>query len=31
MRNFDHIDCGIYAEVIAGGSVTKSDEVNIEN
>jgi uncharacterized protein len=31
MRTFDHIDCGIYAEVIAGGSVTKSDEVNIEN
>ena len=28
MRNFDHIDCGIYAEVIAGGLVACGDQMS---
>jgi uncharacterized protein YcbX len=31
MQNFDHIDCGIYAEVIAGGSIINGDELKMEN
>ena len=27
MQNFDHTDCGIYAEVTAGGSITTGDEL----
>lgn len=30
MRNFDHIDCGIYAEVIAGGEIVTGDEVKMQ-
>ena len=29
MRNFDHTDCGIYAEVIAGGTIAAGDEVKL--
>jgi len=29
MRNFDHTDCGIYAEVISGGTITAGDEVKL--
>jgi uncharacterized protein YcbX len=29
-RRFGHGDCGVYAEVIAGGNVTESDKVTIE-
>jgi uncharacterized protein YcbX len=28
MRNFDHMDCGIYAEVIAGGEIAPGDEIS---
>jgi uncharacterized protein YcbX len=27
MQNFDHMDCGIYAEVIEGGEITEGDEI----
>ena len=27
MRNFDHMDCGIYAEVVTGGDVVVGDAV----
>jgi uncharacterized protein YcbX len=27
MRNFDHMDCGIYAEVIEGGEIERGSEV----
>jgi uncharacterized protein YcbX len=29
-QHFDHTDCGIYAEVIAGGSISEGDAVRIE-
>jgi uncharacterized protein YcbX len=29
MRNFAHTDCGIYAEVIAGGTIAAGDEVKL--
>jgi MOSC domain-containing protein len=29
MRSFDHADCGIYAEVIAGGPVAAGDRIEI--
>jgi uncharacterized protein len=29
MRNFDHTDCGIYAEVISGGTIAAGDEVKL--
>jgi uncharacterized protein YcbX len=29
MRNFDHTDCGIYAEVISGGTIAAGDEVTV--
>jgi uncharacterized protein len=29
IRNLGHTDCGIYAEVIAGGMITESDEVKL--
>jgi MOSC domain-containing protein len=28
MQNFDHMDCGVYAEVIEGGAVAVGDPVN---
>jgi uncharacterized protein len=28
MQNFDHMDCGIYAQVIEGGEITPGDAVN---
>lgn len=31
MRNFDHADCGIYAEVIAGGTIAEGDRIEISN
>lgn len=31
MQNFDHTDCGIYAEVTAGGSITTGDELRTDN
>jgi uncharacterized protein YcbX len=31
MRSFDHADCGIYAEVIAGGPVAAGDRVEISS
>jgi uncharacterized protein YcbX len=30
MRRFGHADCGIYAEVIAGGEAAEGDEIRIE-
>lgn len=27
MQNFDHMDCGVYAEVIAGGDIAVGDEI----
>jgi uncharacterized protein YcbX len=30
MRRFGHADCGIYAEVIAGGAIAEGDEVRSE-
>jgi uncharacterized protein YcbX len=30
MRRFGHADCGVYAEVIAGGAVAEGDEIRIE-
>jgi uncharacterized protein YcbX len=27
MRNFDHMDCGIYARVVAGGTIAPGDAV----
>jgi uncharacterized protein YcbX len=29
-QHFDHRDCGIYAEVIAGGSISEGDTVRME-
>ncbi len=29
MQNLDHADCGIYAEVIAGGEIAAGDEIRI--
>jgi hypothetical protein len=29
MQNLRHTDCGVYGEVIAGGSITERDEVEI--
>ncbi len=29
MRNLDHADCGIYAEVIAGGEIVAADEIAV--
>jgi uncharacterized protein YcbX len=29
MRNFNHADCGIYAEVIAGGPIASGDRIEI--
>lgn len=29
MRAFDHMDCGVYAEVTAGGSVAAGDLINV--
>ncbi len=29
MKTFDHIDCGIYAQVIAGGEIRPGSEVVI--
>jgi hypothetical protein len=31
MRSFDHADCGIYAEVIAGGPVAAGDRIEISS
>ncbi len=31
MRRFGHADCGVYAEVIAGGSVAPGDEVTVSS
>ena len=31
MRNFDHADCGIYAEVIAGGTIADGDRIEISS
>jgi len=31
MRNFDHADCGIYAEVIAGGPIAAGDRIEISS
>ena len=31
LRNFDHIDCGIYAEVIEGGPIMVGDRVSVLN
>jgi uncharacterized protein YcbX len=31
MRSFDHADCGIYAEVIAGGPVAADDRIEISS
>jgi uncharacterized protein len=31
MRNFDHADCGIYAEVIAGGTIADADRIEISS
>ena len=28
MQTFDHADCGIYAQVIAGGEIAPDDAVN---
>jgi len=30
-RSFDHADCGIYAEVIAGGPIAAGDRIEISN
>jgi uncharacterized protein YcbX len=30
MQRFGHVDCGVYAEVIAGGAVAEGDAVRIE-
>jgi uncharacterized protein YcbX len=30
MRSFGHMDCGVYAEVIAGGEVAEGDEIRVE-
>jgi MOSC domain-containing protein len=29
MRNLDHADCGIYAEVLEGGKIAEADEIQI--
>jgi uncharacterized protein YcbX len=29
MKTFDHADCGIYAQVIAGGEITPGDEIAV--
>jgi MOSC domain-containing protein YiiM len=29
MRNFNHADCGIYAEVIASGPIASDDRIEI--
>jgi len=29
MRRFDHADCGVYAEVIAGGTIATGDDVTV--
>jgi uncharacterized protein YcbX len=29
MQNLDHTDCGVYAEVIAGGTIRKGDDVRL--
>jgi uncharacterized protein YcbX len=31
LRNFDHTDCGVYAEVIAAGEIIPGDEVTAES
>ena len=31
MRRFDHADCGVYAEVIAGGAIAAGDTVTAIN
>jgi len=31
MRNFDHADCGIYAEVISGGTIADGDRIEISS
>jgi hypothetical protein len=31
MDTYDHMDCGIYAEVIAGGAVAQGDRIDIRN
>ena len=28
MQSFDHADCGVYAEVIAGGDIAVGDMIN---
>ena len=28
MQTFDHADCGIYAQVIAGGEIAPGDRIN---
>jgi MOSC domain-containing protein YiiM len=29
MRAFGHMDCGVYAEVIEGGEIAKSDATSV--
>jgi len=29
MQRFGHVDCGVYAEVIAGGTVATGDGIDI--
>jgi MOSC domain-containing protein YiiM len=31
MRSFDHADCGIYGEVIAGGPISAGDRIEISS
>jgi MOSC domain-containing protein YiiM len=31
MRRFGHADCGVYAEVIAGGSIAAGDPVTVSS
>jgi uncharacterized protein len=30
MRRFGHADCGVYAEVVTGGSIAEGDEIRVE-
>ena len=29
MQSFGHADCGVYAEVIAGGDIAVGDEISV--
>jgi MOSC domain-containing protein YiiM len=29
MQTFDHMDCGVYAQVIAGGDIAPGDVITI--